>query len=158
MLTISDLWHCTRGICAKYDIPLPDVIRYNGRLSATLGRCLVTIDDSNNSGTYSIIELNKKFCQINTGEVTVAVLKHELAHLVHYNHGPGFAALCKKMGIKTHTDETFKNIKYAKPKYNYKCPACGQTFPRTQKFKGIVSCAECGQKKYNKKYELVLMD
>ena len=155
MFTIEELMEITREICEEYNIPLPGIIRYNARLSATLGRCLIPRDGIN----PPIIELNKGFCEINRDEIIIGVLKHELAHLVHFNHGPEFAGLCKKMGIKVHTDESFSDIKYQRPNYTYQCPMCKIIFHRTQKFKSTVSCAECNEKKkYNKKYELVLID
>lgn len=155
MLSIERIQKIALQLCAEYDIPAPGIIRYNGRLSATLGRCLITDSDDNHQ---SIIELNTKFCQINRNEIVIGVLKHELAHLVYFNHGPEFSALCNKMGIQTHTDESFDDVKYPRAKYTYQCPICKTKFHRTQRFKKSVACGECGQKKYIEKNKLVLID
>ena len=130
------------NICNKYGYkPVP--ISLNDRLKAIAGRCIKCFNSDND-----YIELSTKFIEVNDWRIDVltALIKHEIAHLKHPNHGPGFTAECKRMGLPyNHTWKIFDDLKKSDKKYTAVCPSCGHKHQLARKTKNMnrESCGHC---------------
>ena len=131
------------NICNEYGYkPVP--ISLNGRLKVIAGRCIrYSYGDNRNH-----IELSKQFIETNDWRIDVltALIKHEVAHLKHGNHGPEFTAECKRMGVPyNHIWKMFDDLKQSKNKYTAVCPSCGFNHQKSRKSKNMnrESCGHC---------------
>ena len=130
------------NVCNEYGYkPVP--ISLNDRLKAIAGRCIRYYDSDRDH-----IELSKQFIECNDWRIDVltALIKHEIAHLKHSNHGPEFTAECKRMGLPyNHTWKIFDDLKESDKKYTAICPACGHKHQLARKTKtmDIESCGHC---------------
>jgi len=131
------------NVCNEYGYkPVP--ISLNGRLKAIAGRCIrYSYGDNRNH-----IELSKQFIECNDWRIDVltALIKHEVAHLKHPNHGYGFTAECRRMGLPyNHTWKIFNDLKQSPKKYTAVCPACGYKHQLAKKTKNMnrESCGQC---------------
>lgn len=79
----SDLMKRAKGLAKQYDLPAPSSVRWVANQSARWGSC--SIDDGS-------VRLSDRMIDM-PDWVVDAVLVHELAHLVHADHGPAFKAL-----------------------------------------------------------------
>jgi len=87
-------------ICDKYNYPLPKRLTLNRRFKTTLGKCT--------SGGE--IELNEWVVLNNKKEVVVALIKHEICHLRHFNHSKEFKQAIKIMGSAMYIEDLFPNM------------------------------------------------
>ena len=130
------------NICNKYGYkPVP--ISLNGRLKAIAGRCKRYFNSDNDR-----IEISKNFIECNDWRIDVltALIKHEIAHLKHGNHGPEFTRECQRMGLPyNHTWKIFNDLKESDKKYTAVCPACGYKHQLARKTKNMdrESCGHC---------------
>ena len=130
------------NVCNEYgykSVP----ISLNDRLKAIAGRCIRYYDSDRD-----YIELSKQFIECNDWRIDVltALIKHEVAHLKHGNHGPEFTAECKRMGLPyNHTWKIFDDLKQSDKKYTAVCPACGHKHQLARKTKNMdrESCGHC---------------
>jgi len=134
-------------IANTYNYPCPKKLILSSKLKSTVGRC---IKDA------GIIELNEWFVLNNRKEIVEALLKHEICHLRHCNHSKGFMQAVKIMGSAMYIEDLFDDIVYP-AKYVYKCMGCNGIRFLNQKYKHPRSCTACGGKKFNKDFELVLV-
>ena len=79
----SDLMKRAATLAGRYDLPAPSAVRWVANQSTRWGSC--TIDDGS-------VRLSDRMIGM-PDWVVDAVLVHELAHLVHADHGPAFKAL-----------------------------------------------------------------
>ncbi len=79
----SDLMKRAKSLSTRYDLPAPSSVRWVANQSARWGSC--SIDDGS-------VRLSDRMIGM-PDWVVDAVLVHELAHLVHADHGPAFKAL-----------------------------------------------------------------
>lgn len=130
------------NVCNEYGYkPVP--ISLNGRLKAIAGRCIRYFNSNKDR-----IEISKNFIECNDWRIDVltALIKHEVAHLKHGNHGPEFTRECKRMGLPyNHTWKIFDDLKQSKDKYTAVCPSCGFKHQKSRKSKNMnrESCGHC---------------
>lgn len=131
------------NVCNEYGYkPVP--ISLNGRLKAIAGRCIrYSYGDNRNH-----IELSTKFIECNDWRIDVltALIKHEVAHLKHPNHGYRFTKECQRMGLPyNHTWKIFDDLKESDKKYTAVCPSCGHKHQLARKTKTMnkESCGHC---------------
>jgi predicted metal-dependent hydrolase len=79
----TDLMKRAKSLATRYDLPAPSSVRWVANQSARWGSC--SIDDGS-------VRLSDRMIGM-PDWVVDAVLVHELAHLVHADHGPAFKAL-----------------------------------------------------------------
>ena len=139
-----------KQISEKYGYPVP-TIKMNTRIIVTTGKCWPQ---------RHIIELSKKYCDFAADKDIEDLIKHEIAHLKHPNHGWGFKVACMEMGVShgfrgshSETDGYSEHIgKHAKVKYE--CPNCGKISSTLRPYKRIHSCGKCCPGVFNSRYEL----
>ena len=130
------------NICNEYGYkPVP--ISLNDGFKVIAGRCIRYFNNDNDR-----IELSKQFIECNDWRIDVltALIKHEIAHLKHSNHGPEFTNECRRMGLPyNHTWKIFDDLKQPKDKYTAVCPSCGFEHQRSRMSKNMnrESCGHC---------------
>ena len=140
------------NICNEYGYkPVP--ISLNDRINNTIGNCIYHINGNKE------IEISTKFIECNNWRIDVltALIKHEIAHLKHPNHGPGFTRECQRMGLPyNHTWKIFDDLKESDKKYTAICPSCGHKHQLARKTKHMnrESCGHCS-KVYDESKKLV---
>ena len=123
-------------IAEMYGYPRP-IIKLSSRLKRTHGTC---------DYFTRIITLSTVYCEIETDEVIINLLKHEIAHLKHPNHGPDFKRACMYMGCDNDKPSS-RSEKYAEYLFNtskvkYSCPN-GHHAGATKPYKVERSCGKC---------------
>jgi len=139
---LSDM---VKDICNKYNYPMPTSLTLNKRLRTTLGLCRLP---------EGSIELNDYVVRHNPKKVILALLKHEICHLRHYNHYKDFEVAVTLMGSALNITSMYPNIKLPF-KYEYRCPNCHNTFYWDKRRNS--SCGYCSPDRYNKKFKLRLV-
>ncbi|MFH2057010.1 MAG: SprT-like domain-containing protein [bacterium] len=80
-------------------------------------------------------------------------LKHEMIHLIHFNHDADFRREAKRIGAsrraKSHPELRLP------PRYIYECPICKTEYPRRKRLR-MASCGQCSPSRFNPRYKLVL--
>ncbi len=112
-----------------------------------------------NAGQYTPskreIKIGRKYHRIFSDEIE-DTLKHEMIHLVHFNHSRKFKEMALKIGAsvraKSHPD---LRTKY---KYLYVCPDCGKEYPRRKRLRMAFCGSCCKSKNFQPKYKLKLID
>ena len=68
-------------------------------------------------------------------------LKHEMVHLLHWDHDDGFRRECARVGAAVHCKD-YPGI-HRPYKYVYQCPNCGRRHPVRRRIHA--ACARCGK-------------
>ncbi len=85
---------------------------------------------------------------------TLNTFRHEVAHILHRNHGPQFWALAHILGV-TQKYASHPQIRSGKV-YIYACPGCGKRTERRRRIRVAASCAAC-DRRYNPRFVLRLV-
>ena len=83
-----------------------------------------------------------------------STLKHEMVHLVHWNHDEGFRRECGRVGAAVHC-KTYPGI-FRPYKYVYQCPSCGRRHPVRRRIHA--ACASCGKGFFRGRFRLRLVE
>lgn len=70
-----------------------------------------------------------------------STLKHEMVHLLHWDHDEAFRRECRRVGGAVNC-KTYPGI-FRPYKYVYQCPGCGRRHPVRRRIHG--ACARCGK-------------
>ena len=98
------------------------------------------------AGSYTpvknLIKISQKYHAIFPYEIE-DTLKHEMIHMIHFNHNAAFKVEAKRIGasLKAKTHPSLQK----QPKYLYACPGCGLEYPRQKKVR-MSSCGSCSRK------------
>ena len=124
---------------------LPQVrIEYSGRMMS--------------AGSYDrrakLIKIGRKYHEIFPDELN-DTLKHEMIHIIHYNHNAAFKAEAARIGASV---KASRHPALSRPaRYIYGCPNCGMEYPR-QKRLVMSSCGKCSLKgRFDVRYKLRLL-
>jgi len=69
-----------------------------------------------------------------------STLKHEMVHLLHWDHDAGFRSECARVGAAVNC-KTYPGI-FRPYKYVYQCPGCGRRHPVRRRIHA--ACSRCG--------------
>ncbi len=83
-----------------------------------------------------------------------STLKHEMVHLLHWNHDRQFRRECARVGAAVHC-RTYPGM-FRPFRYLYQCPGCGQRYPARRILHA--ACARCGRGAYRPRYRLRLVE
>ena len=83
-----------------------------------------------------------------------STLKHEMVHLLHWNHDASFRRECRRVGASVHC-KTYPGI-FRPYKYVYQCPRCGSRHPVRRRI--TAACARCGKGVYRGRFRLRLVE
>ena len=124
-------------------LPRP-VIEYSSRMTC--------------AGSYTpvknLIKISQKYHAIYPNEIE-DTLKHEMIHIIHFNHNAAFKAEAKRIGssLKAKTHPSLRKS----PKYLYVCPSCGLEYPRQKKVR-MSSCGSCSRNnEFERRFKLILI-
>ena len=131
---LQEIQRLADGICYKYDYPKAR-IEMSSRLKKCWGLCFIQ---------RKMIRLNKKFIELNSKEIVIDLLKHEICHLKHPNHGGGFVQACAEMGTKNHVWKQHPDTVRIKHKWILYCDACDYTYGFHNQTKTEYKCPHCG--------------
>ncbi|MCH7691298.1 MAG: SprT-like domain-containing protein [candidate division Zixibacteria bacterium] len=98
------------------------------------------------AGSYTpvknLIKISRKYHAIFPQEIE-DTLKHEMIHIIHFNHNVAFKAEAERIGasLKAKTHQSLRR----QTKYLYVCPSCGLEYPRQKKVR-MSSCGSCSRK------------
>ncbi len=70
-----------------------------------------------------------------------STLKHEMVHLIHWDHDSDFKRECDRVRAAVHC-KTYPGI-FRPYKYVYQCPSCGRRHPVRRRIHA--ACASCGR-------------
>jgi hypothetical protein len=124
------------ALATQYGYPIPTCIKTDSLDSFAL--C---------NAREKKIWFKTRFLTSNKEEVVIALIKHEIAHLLHPGHGPEFEAACKVMGIKKHVWMQFPVRVKDHP---YECPVCYKTYWMKEKLTKVRNCMSCKMKSLNR--------
>jgi len=123
----------------------------------TFGNCCTT--SRTETEVISRIKLSKPFILANEEPAIKFLLNHELAHIIHPNHGPGFARLLTEMtGVQVPYEEArFHQGEYEQPVggFIYRCPACGKETKYYKRLFRERSCAECSRGRFDRRFVMI---
>ena len=109
------------------------------------------------AGSYTpvknLIKISRKYHNIFPDEIE-DTLKHEMIHMIHFNHNAAFKAEAKRIGssLKAKTHPSLQK----QPKYLYVCPGCGLDYPRQKKVR-MSSCGSCSRRgRFDPEFKLKL--
>lgn len=156
MLTLIELQRAVDGLLAEARVNVICPISTNGRLSTTLGRAMFT----RCAGKWLTvkIQLSADLVARGTEESVMAVLKHEVAHVIanirtgyDCGHDSTFKAVCREIGCindQTRTHVEYKTIEGGF-KYEVICPSCGVVARYNRACKTVqciehYRCGNCG--------------
>lgn len=142
--SLEELYHRFHAFNVKYfagKLPTPR-IRYSERLLA--------------AGLYvrnrQEIVISRKYHEIFPDELD-DTLKHEMIHIIHFNHDTNFKREAKRIGASV---KAKSHPKLRLPsRYLYICKACGTEYPRRKRLISA-SCGKCSPRRFDPKYKLVL--
>jgi predicted SprT family Zn-dependent metalloprotease len=128
--------------------------------NATLSQPLIEISVRKTFGGYYSKSRNRivlswqAFCEYGMDE-TLNTFRHEIAHIVHQNHGPEFWKLAHKLGVmRKYARHPLK--RRARKVLVYECPRCRTQIQRVRRIRNS-SCARC-DRKYNPELVLKLVE
>jgi len=127
------------------------------RKRRVLGTCSKTINYEDTVICW--VELSRPFIIANEEAAIRYLLCHELAHIIHHNHGPEFAALLRQMtGMEIPDDRIrFQYGDYKKAAgFTYKCLVCGHEAVHYKRLFKQESCGICNPYKFDYRYVMVL--
>jgi predicted SprT family Zn-dependent metalloprotease len=82
-------------------------------------------------------------------------LKHEMIHLIHFNHDKHFRSEAKRIGA-SYRAKSHPSLRLP-PRYLYICPNCGTEYPRRKRLRQA-SCGICSPSKFDSRFKLVLKE
>jgi predicted SprT family Zn-dependent metalloprotease len=142
--TIEELYERFRRYNVRYfhgELPTPK-IRYSKRLLA--------------AGLYirdrGEIVISEKYHTIFPEDIN-DTLKHEMIHLVHFNHDANFRREAARIGASQRA-KSHPNLRLP-PRFIYHCPVCKIEYPRRKRLR-MASCGKCSPSGFAAKYKLVL--
>ncbi len=80
-------------------------------------------------------------------------LKHEMIHLIHFNHDHNFRREATRIGASFRA-KAHPSLRLP-PRYVYECPVCKTEYPRRKRLRQA-SCGKCSPSRFNPRYKLVL--
>jgi predicted SprT family Zn-dependent metalloprotease len=83
-----------------------------------------------------------------------STLKHEMVHLLHWNHDQAFRLECERVGAAVHC-KTYPGI-FRPYKYIYQCPNCGARHAVRRRIHA--ACARCGRGIFRGQFRLRLVE
>lgn len=83
-----------------------------------------------------------------------STLKHEMVHLLHWNHDEAFRRECRRVGGAVNC-KTYPGI-FRPYKYIYECPGCGSRHPVRRRIHA--ACARCGGGRRRGEFRLLLVE
>ena len=84
----------------------------------------------------------------------LSTLKHEMVHLVHWDHDADFRRECARVRAAVHC-KTYPGI-FRPYKYVYQCPNCGGRHPVRRRIHA--ACARCGRGFFEGRFRLRLVE
>lgn len=131
MWTVNELTKELNNIFESQGCEFKYPVKINGRLTRTLGRCIL-VGDSDLS-----IEFSKQLLETATDESIIGVIKHEAAHALTWvktgtmhGHDEVFRDMCKKIGCDNDRAKTKVERLVSLDevnKYTIKCKCCGKS-------------------------------
>ena len=122
-------------------LPMPR-IRYSDRLLA--------------AGLYvrnrNEIVISRKYHELFPEDVD-DTLKHEMIHILHFNHDAEFKKEAQRIGA-SYKAKAHKSLKLP-PRYIYFCRVCKTEYPRRKRLISA-SCGKCAPSRFDPKYKLTL--
>ena len=88
---------------------------------------------------------------------TLHTFRHEVAHLVHFDHSPAFWALAERLGCTRRHALPSVTRRAADARYTYECPACGTRVFRRKRLGRRASCGKCDTT-FNPAFQLRLVN
>lgn len=109
------------------------------------------------AGSYTpgekLIRISRRYHELFPDDL-LDTLKHEMIHVLHPSHNAAFKREAARIGAslraKTHT------LLRRPPKYIYRCPGCGHSYPRQKRFR-MASCGDCSKGSFDPRFKLVLV-
>lgn len=80
-------------------------------------------------------------------------LKHEMIHLLHFNHNGDFKKEAARIGA-SYKAKSHKNLRLP-ARYIYQCKVCKTEYPRRKRLISA-SCGKCAPSRFDPKFKLVL--
>jgi predicted SprT family Zn-dependent metalloprotease len=116
--------------------------RWNGRLTASAGRCGQT-------GSTATIELSPHYHERHPDEVTGTLL-HEMIHLVVPGHGPEFKKWVQRLRQEGESVRRHAKERATPPQYRYfiRCASCGERGRRFQRWSKTLERVSSQPEKY----------
>lgn len=142
--TVDQLYHRFRLFNVKFfagRLPTPR-IRYSDRLLAA-GLFIRNRQE---------IVLSRKYHDLFPEDVD-DTLKHEMIHLIHFNHNADFKREAARVGA-SYKAKAHKNLRLP-ARYVYQCKACKTEYPRRKRLISA-SCGKCSPSRFDPKFKLVL--
>ncbi|MDF1545983.1 MAG: SprT-like domain-containing protein [bacterium] len=100
-----------------------------------------------------LIRMGKKYHQIFPSDIE-DTLKHEMIHLIHFNHDANFRREARRVGtsVRARSHPSLRRP----PKYLYHCKSCGAEYPRQKRLR-MASCGKCSRgRKFDLQFKLRL--
>ncbi len=101
---------------------------------------------------HNEIVISERYHQLFPREIN-DTLKHEMIHLIHFNHDRNFRKEAQRIGAacraRTHP------LLRLPPRYIYECPRCGTEYPRRKRLR-MASCGKCSPSRFDPKCKLRL--
>jgi len=128
-----------------YDGKLPSVkIEYSSRMFSA----------GSYTPSHKLIKIGRKYHELFPGDIS-DTLKHEMIHILHFNHSAAFKAEAKRIGA-TSKARSHPSLR-KKPRYIYECPSCRKQYPR-QKRMVMGSCGSCSSNgRFDERHKLKLI-
>ena len=109
------------------------------------------------AGSYSpterLIKIGRKYHQLFPLDIE-DTLKHEMIHLIHFNHDANFRREAKRIGTSVRA-KSHPSLRKP-PRYIYFCPKCGAEYPRQKRLR-MASCGKCSRgRRFDIHYKLKL--
>lgn len=163
MLTLVDVKNeCIRlskSVGDTFSIP----VLLNGRLTSTLGRCIVVWEQKKQCYRPTVIEISKRALEEISDDDMIDIIRHEWVHYYlaktrpqeDHGHDRTFKALCRKVQCNGDAESTvtYKDClsDYRHSKYTLVCPLCGDVagynrMCNTLRFADQVQHKTCGTK------------
>lgn len=109
------------------------------------------------AGSYTpsqkLIRISRRYHELFPEEL-LDTLKHEMIHVLHPSHNAAFKREAARIGAglraKTHP------MLRRPPKFVYRCPGCGHSYPRQKRFR-MASCGDCSRGAYDPRFKLLLV-
>jgi hypothetical protein len=103
--------------------------------------------------SHKLIRIGRKYHEVFPRDID-DTLKHEMIHIVHFNHNAAFKAEARRIGCSVRA-QSHPSLRKP-PRYLYECPACRTEYPR-QKILRMASCGDCSRGgKFDSRFKLRL--
>ncbi len=88
---------------------------------------------------------------------TLNTFRHEVAHMVHFDHSPAFWALAERLGCTRRHALPSQSRPHAYSRYVYECPVCRTRVFRRKRIADRASCVRCDKTAFNPRFVLRLV-